>query len=68
MSLKTFHLLFVVTATLMALFSAAQAFGAYREGGQGVMGVVAIGAIVAAVLLIRFEVLFLKRCRREGVR
>lgn len=68
MSLKTFHLLFVVTATLMALFSAVQAFGAWRESGQGMMGAVAIGALAAAVLLVRFEMLFLKRCRREGVR
>ena len=68
MSLKNFHLLFVVTATLMALFSAVEALAAYRAEGQGVMGVLAIGAVVAAALLVRIEVIFLRQCRREGVR
>lgn len=68
MSLKNFHLLFVATAVVIALFSAVQAFAAYRSEGQIAMGALAAGAVAATVLLVRFEVLFLRRCRREGVR
>jgi hypothetical protein len=68
MSLKNFHLLFVATAVLMALFCAMQAFAAYRSEGQPAMATLAAGALAATVLLVRFEVRFLRRCRREGVR
>ncbi len=68
MSLKHFHLLFVTTATLMALFSAVQGFVLYRAEGQPIMGILSMAGIAAAVLLVRVEYLFLRRCRREGVR
>jgi hypothetical protein len=67
MTLKHFHLLFVTTAVLVALFCAAQAFGAYRAEGQASMGGLAALSVVAAALLVRFEVLFLRQCRKEGV-
>jgi hypothetical protein len=68
MSLKTFHLLFVAAAVLMALFGVAQALASYRADGHSVMLVAAIGALAATALLVRFEILFLRRCRQEGVR
>jgi hypothetical protein len=67
MSLKHFHLLFVITAVVMALFCAVQAFDVYRAGGHPAMGGLAAAALVAAAVLVRFEMLFLRRCRREGV-
>jgi hypothetical protein len=68
MSLKTFHLLFVTAAVLMTLFGAAEALTMYRADGRAVMAVAAAGGIAATALLIRFEVLFLRQCRKEGVR
>jgi hypothetical protein len=68
MSLKNFHLLFVVIATLTVLFCGIEALAAYRASGQAVMAAVAIGALVTAALLVRIETLFLRQCRRAGVR
>jgi hypothetical protein len=68
MSLKTFHLIFVATAVLMALVCATEAFAVFRSEGEAPMGVLAVAAVAGAALLVRFEVLFLRRCRREGVR
>lgn len=68
MSLKNFHLLFVVCATVMALFCAVQALAAYRATGDGEMAVVAAGAVIAAALLVRVEAAFLKQWRSQGVR
>ena len=67
MSLKHFHLLFVITAAVMALFCAAQALAAYRADGQRAMAALAVVAVLGVAALVRFEMAFLRRCRQEGV-
>ena len=68
MSLRNVHLIFIAAATLLALFCAAQAFGSYRDQASMRSAVAALGALAVAVFLVRYEALFLKRCRAEGIR
>ena len=68
MSLKNVHLLFIAAATLLALFCAVQAFGSYREQGTLLSVAAATGSLAVAAFLVRYEALFLKRCRAEGIR
>lgn len=68
MSLKNVHVVFITAAVALALFCAVQAVGSYRDDGSLLAAVAAAGALVAAVLLVRYEALFLKRCRAEGIR
>lgn len=68
MSLKNVHLVFISAAVVLALFCAAQAFGSYRVNGSTLSAMAAAGAVAAAALLVRYETLFLKRCRAEGIR
>lgn len=68
MSLKNVHLVFIAAATLLALFCAVQAFGSYRNQGSMLAAMAAAGSLAVAAVLIRYEALFLRRCRAEGIR
>jgi hypothetical protein len=68
MSLKHVHLIFITAAALLALLCAVQAFGSYRDQGSMLSAVAAAGSLAAAALLVRYEAVFLKRCRTEGIR
>jgi hypothetical protein len=68
MSLKNVHLVFITAAAALALFCAVQAFGSYRDTGSMLSAVATVGALAVAALLVRYETLFLKRCRAEGIR
>lgn len=68
MSLKNVHVLFIVAATVLALFCAVQAFDRYQTDGSMLAAVAGAAAVLAAGLLVRYETLFLKRCRLEGIR
>jgi hypothetical protein len=61
MSLKAFHLVFVTVSVLLMLVMAAWNFGNYRDDGSTkdlVWGVVALGA---AVMLVVYGKVFLKK-------
>ncbi len=68
MSLKNVHLIFIAAAALLAVFCAAQAFDSYRDQGSMLSAVAAAGALAAAALLLRYQAVFLRRCRAEGIR
>lgn len=68
MSLKNVHLLFVMVATLLALFCGAQAFERFRADGSVTLLGAALMAVVAAGLLVQYERRFLRRCREAGIR
>ena len=68
MSLKNFHVVFMVAATLLALFCAVQALGNFRASGSLLTAAACVLSRAAAGSLIRFEMLFLRRCRTEGIR
>ena len=68
MSLKNVHVAFIGAAVLLALFCAAQAFGSFRDNGSVLSAVATAAAVSVAALLVRYEALFLKRCRAEGIR
>ncbi len=68
MSLKNFHLVFIVLAVLLALFCGVLAFNSYRASGSLVTGLAALGSLAAAALLTRYEAGFLRRCREGGIR
>lgn len=68
MSLKKVHVLFMVAATMLALFCAVVAFDNFRADGSPLMAAASAGAVGAAVLMVRYEAFFLGRCRRAGVR
>lgn len=66
MSLKTFHLIFVTAAILLALGCAAWAVQNYRaEGGLGNL-LFGIGSALVGVALIVYERYFLKKTRGLG--
>ncbi len=67
MSLRNVHLMFIAAATLLALFCAVQAFGSYRDHGSMLSAAAGAVALAVAALLVRYETLFLKRCRAEGI-
>jgi len=68
MSLKNFHVVFIVAAAVLALFCAVQAFGSFLRDGSPLMGAACAASLGGAALLVRYEVLFLRRCRREHIR
>ena len=68
MSLKHVHAVFIVVATLLGLFCGAVAFQRFRADGTLLTACATIGALVGAASLVRYEVLFMKRCREVGIR
>ena len=67
MSLKHVHTAFIVGATLLAAMCATQAWERFRADGSPLMAIAAAAALGAAALLVRYEIRFLERCRREGI-
>jgi nitrate reductase gamma subunit len=68
MSLKNFHVVFIVAATVLVVFCAVQALQQFLSTGSPGMAVAFAGAVAGVVLLVRYEALFLRRCREEGIR
>src|SRR3954465_11742103 len=58
MSLKNFHVVFIVAATLL-LFCALQALGNFRASGSLLTAAACVLSLAAGGSLIRFEMLFL---------
>lgn len=67
MSLKHVHVLFVVASTLLILFCGVQAVAAFRSTGSSTMAGAAVLALAAVGLLLRYELMFLRRCREAGI-
>ncbi len=68
MSLKHVHVVFIVVATLLVLFCGVVAFQRFQAGGGLLMACAMLGALVGAGALVRYETLFMKRCRELGIR
>ena len=68
MSLKHVHVVFIVVATLLVLFCGVVAFERFRVDGAPLMACAALGALVGVAALVRYESLFMKRCREVGIR
>ncbi|MFN7915813.1 MAG: hypothetical protein U0Q55_10790 [Vicinamibacterales bacterium] len=68
MTLRNVHVLFVVSAVLLVLFCGAEAVRAFLRAGSVLMAGAAAGAVLAAGLLVRYELTFLRRCREAGIR
>lgn len=63
MSLRAFHLLFIVLSAALAVFFAAWASGQYRlEGGAGYV-IVTVAALGTALGLASYGVAFLRKTR-----
>ena len=64
MSLKAFHIVFIVAAILLALGFGAWCFVVYHSHDGGVWYLVgAIGSLVAALALVVYERYFLKKLK-----
>ena len=68
MSLKHVHVVFIVVATLLVLFCGVVAFEQFRVDGTPLMACATLGALVGAAALVRYEALFMRRCREVGIR
>jgi len=68
MSLKHVHVVFIVVATLLVLFCGVVAFERFRADGAPLMACAALGALFGVAALVRYETLFMKRCREVGIR
>ena len=63
MSLRAFHLLFILVSAALSVFFAAWASGQYRlEGGVGYVAVM-VGALAAAAGLASYAVTFRRKTR-----
>ena len=67
MSLKTFHIVFVVFSTLLALVFGLWALQRYQQAQSPGMLLTAIGSGVAVVVLLVYGVWFLRKARRLGL-
>lgn len=63
MSLKAFHIVFVVASTILALFVGVWAIRNYRAGGDVTALVAGIGSLLGAVALIWYGRWFLKKLK-----
>jgi hypothetical protein len=63
MSLKAFHLFFIVLSVILAGFVAAWAVGQYRVGGETTYLVTAVLALAASGSLVWYASLFRRKTR-----
>ena len=63
MSLKAFHLFFIVLSVILAGFVAAWAVGQYRVGGESIYLVTAVLALGASGSLVWYASLFRRKTR-----
>ena len=64
MSLRAFHLLFIVMSVILTAFFAAWAFGEYRTGQGLTYAVTAVASLAAGIGLIAYLAAFLKKTKR----
>ena len=63
MSLKTFHLVFIVACVLLALGLGAWSFAAYASTGKAADLVFGLGWLVAGAALVAYERLVLRKLK-----
>jgi hypothetical protein len=63
MSLKAFHLFFIIVSTLLCLFFGAWGFWSYRSFGHAIDLWMAIGALVGVLLLAFYFRWFLRKLK-----
>jgi len=68
MSLKSFHLLFISCAVLLALLCAGLAIVSLIADRAMTPAAALVASAGAAVLLVRYEAGFLRQCRERGIR
>ena len=64
MSLRAFHLLFIVLSVILTAFFAAWAFGEYRARQDLTYAVTAVASLAAGIGLIAYLAAFLKKTKR----
>ena len=64
MSLRAFHLLFIVMSVILTAFFAAWAFGEYRTGQNLSYAVTAVASLASGIGLSVYLVAFMKKTRR----
>jgi len=65
-SLKTFHIIFVMVSTILAVGFGAWAIRDYQERGEPVSLVVGVGSLIGAVVLIGYGRWFLRKLKGVG--
>lgn len=68
MSLKQVHVAFIVVATLLVLYCGGVALQRFLVERTPLMAAAVVAALMAVVALVRYETLFMKRCREVGIR
>ncbi len=68
MTLKHMHTAFIVAAVALASVCATEAFAAFRATHSALSGVALAASVASALMLVGYELRFLERCRREGIR
>jgi hypothetical protein len=66
MSLKAFHIVFIVTSVLMAFGVAAIELQEFKEGNRTIDLVVGIGSVLAGAALLVYGRYFLKKLKGVG--
>ena len=64
MSLRAFHLLFIVMSVILTAFFAAWAFGEYRSGHNVSYALTAVASLAAGIGLVVYLAAFVKKTRR----
>lgn len=63
MSLKAFHIVFIVVSTLLTVGFGYWAVGEYRSSGDAMNLGIGVGSLVAALALLVYGVWFLRKLR-----
>lgn len=64
MSLKAFHLLFIIVSTILAAFTAAWALGEYQTSHEMGYIAAAVGALASAAVLVVYGAAFQRKMKR----
>ena len=63
MSLKAFHIVFIIASILLAFGFAAWSFVSYRHGGPMLHLWFAIGSLVSGIILVAYSKYFLRKLK-----
>ena len=64
MSLKAFHILFIVVSTVLSVFVGCWGIWDYRRSGDGMHLLIGIASFVAAGMLIWYSTWFVRKLKR----
>lgn len=63
MSLKAFHILFIIVSTLLAVFVGGWGVLDYRRSGDGTHLIVGIASLLSGILLIWYSIWFVRKLK-----